>query len=179
MFGELDGDLWRHYTTSGVHRSDHVAELLAHHSLEHESARAALECAHHLRVAPIGGQHDDSRIGPFRQDLTQRLEPAHAGHLQIHESDVGAVYSKLLDGIAAALALSNQFHVRLFAESGLDAIEQQRMIVHRHHGDDMRSAGVTRHFASSCFVARNLSRLFQPLSATLVRACPRGHATRP
>lgn len=71
----------------------------------------------------------------------------------------------LRDGVATAHHLGEQFHVGLFAERGFDAIEQQGMIVHGHHRDDVRGIGVGGQVGSSMFASPWPLRQFQRVPA--------------
>ncbi|MNN26761.1 hypothetical protein D3C81_1402780 [compost metagenome] len=57
--------------------------------LRNETKRAMVECAAHHRRLFAGGHHHDRQLRMQRAQMHQRVETLRAGHVQIHQHQVG------------------------------------------------------------------------------------------
>ncbi len=121
-----------------MHRPDRRQQLLVHQTLQEVAPCARLQCPQRLRIAGIGRQHDNARLGEFAADGDDRVEAAHFGHLQIHQRDIRDMRPKLLNGLAAGRRVCNQLHVGLGVYQGGDARAHELVIVDGENANDSR-----------------------------------------
>jgi len=76
-----------------------------------------------------GRQYDDSRFGKFLANGNHRIQAVHVGHLQVHQDDVWAVLTKLLDRFPSIRSFRNQPHVRLGGQERCDPASENGVIV--------------------------------------------------
>ena len=110
--------------------------------LQKVATSAGLQRAKRLRIAGIGSQHDDARVRKLASDRADRVEPAHLGHLQIHERDVRTVRPELLNRFTSGRRFRHERHVRLCREQPGDALAHDGVIVDAENSDAL---GIVAH----------------------------------
>ena len=58
-----------------------------------------------------------------------RIDAAHVREPEVHESDIGLVFTKTLDRFARVGSLRNHLHVRLAIDDGGNPFAHQRMVI--------------------------------------------------
>jgi hypothetical protein len=66
-----------------------MKQLLARAALAEIAAGAGLETRRACIASACAGEHEYLRVRVLRHDPPDRLEPADAGHREIHDDDVG------------------------------------------------------------------------------------------
>jgi hypothetical protein len=94
---------------------------------EQVTSCSCFECSKDLYIAVIRRQHNDFCFGKFSPNRDDGIQPVHLRHLQVHERDVRAMRTKLLDTRAiSGSVLRNtaipplREHDRQLRESGLE-----------------------------------------------------------
>ena len=70
-----------------------------------------------------------SWCGELRSDGNHGVNTAHVGKSEVHERNVRLIYSKFLDGFAAAGCLGYQLHVQLTVDDRGDALAQKGVVI--------------------------------------------------
>ena len=78
---------------------------------------------------------DNLRIGKFSPNRSDGVEAVHLRHLQVHNRDIRAMRTELLDCLAPIRCLGHQSHIGLRTEKHRDALPYQNMIVNRKNPD--------------------------------------------
>src|SRR6202789_477275 len=117
-------------------------------------AGAGFESADDLDVTGVGGEDDEARVGKFSADGAHGVDACHAGHLQIHEHDIGPMQTKLFDGFKAIGSLADELQVGLIGNERGDALAQNRVIVDQGDANWFRSAGHRTPSLFSCAIER-------------------------
>jgi hypothetical protein len=77
-----------------------------------------------LDIAGIRGQHDDASFGKLAANREHRIQTVHLRHLQVHQRDVRAVRTELLNRFSPVRRLRNQTHIRLSGHQRGDPVSK-------------------------------------------------------
>src|ERR1700687_217850 len=102
---------------------------------EQVTSCSCFECAKNLYITLVGRQHNDLSIGKFCQNCDDRIEAVHLRHLQVHERDVRAMRTELLDCLAPIRCLGHQSHIGHRADKYRYALPYENMIVNCKNPD--------------------------------------------
>ena len=94
MVREFGGDFGRDTLLPSVNGADGVEKFAMQEAFQQVSASAGFEGANDLDVTGVGGEDDETSVGKFGADGAHGVDAVHAGHLQIHEHDVGPMEAK-------------------------------------------------------------------------------------
>ena len=87
---------------TGVDLADDFDEFSGRHALEHVGASSSGHRLLDFDVSAEGGEDDDASVWIVGANSRHRLDSAHVGKTEIHQSDVGMVPAKGVDRLAAA-----------------------------------------------------------------------------
>src|ERR1700677_810053 len=154
VIGEFGGDFWRDAFVSGMDGADGIEQFAMQQTFQQIRAGAGFESADDLDVTGVGGEGDEARVGKFSADGAHGVDAVHAGHLQIHEHDIGPMQTKLFDGFQAIGSLADELQVGLIGNERGDALAQNRVIVDQGDANWFRSAGHRTPSLFSCAIER-------------------------
>src|SRR5208337_3633525 len=133
VLSQLRRDFGRYSLVSSMDTPDRVQQFSAYVSLQDVSPSTRFDGAQDLNIPGIGRQYDDLGVREFVSDPVDGFGAIHIGHLNIHQSDIRPVPSKLLDGLLAVGRLGYQLHVWFSLNQGRDSLAQKGMVI---HGED-------------------------------------------
>src|SRR5260370_10443714 len=139
MLSEMCGHLRRYALLPGVNLADRFRHISGKHSLKHVRACTRCQSTLDLGVSLKSSKHDDACFREVLQDRDHGVDATHIRKPEIHESDVGLLFTKNFDRLPSVRGLRRQKHVWLAIDDLRDALAQQRMIV---NAKDTNSAGV-------------------------------------
>src|SRR5271156_6524761 len=116
MLHELNCDLGRDLFLPGVHLADHIYELFSGHAFEHVALRSRLQSTVNLGVSFKRSKHDHTGICELCANGEQCIDASHIRHPDIHQSHVGAMLTKSLNGLVSSRSLCNQLHVGFISD---------------------------------------------------------------
>src|SRR5208283_2996271 len=90
---------------------------------------ASFDCPQHLGIPGIRSQHDDPRFRSFVPNRNQRVQPAHYGHLDVHQRNVRPLGPELLDRFASIRSFANHAHIRLTTDEICNTLTDDWMVV--------------------------------------------------
>jgi len=82
-----------------VYLTDYLQEFPGRNALLQESGGPGFERALDFYVAFKGREYDDTGFGELGSDCGQRINAAQIRHTKVHEGDIGAMSTILLDRI--------------------------------------------------------------------------------
>jgi hypothetical protein len=115
---------------SGMNLADDSDQIAGGHVLKHIATRSGLKSPLNLDIAFECREHDDTSHRKIRSDGNHRVDAAHIGQSEVHESYVGLKHPKLLDGIRATGCLRDELHVLFIVDYSCDPFLQQGMIIY-------------------------------------------------
>ena len=154
VIGEFGGDFRRDAFVSGMDGADGLEQFAMQETFQQVGASAGFESADDLDVTGVGGEDDKARVGKFAADGAHGVDAVHAGHLQIHEHDIGPMEAELFDGLQAIGGLTDELQVGLIGNERGDALTQDRVIVDQGDANWFRSAGHRTPSLFSCAIER-------------------------
>ena len=77
----------------------------------------------------MGAEQDGPDIGAAATQLVDRLEDVGAGHLDIHEDDVGRGLTHMRDEVVGVLGAAGKLHVRLGLEKGPEPRHEEGVVI--------------------------------------------------
>src|ERR1051325_7749408 len=127
--GHFAGDLAHHHAPAERGAADRLQDVVAGGGFQQIGHRAQHQRLLHARIARIGGEDDDARIGKLAADRGDRLQSVHARHLQIEHGDVRPLLAETLDAFHAIAGFAGDLHVRRAFDRGAQAVAHDRMVV--------------------------------------------------
>src|SRR5271167_4341026 len=118
-----------------MNRSDRFCEFPVNGVLEQVASCSCLECAKDLYIAFVRRQHDDFRVGKFCPNCDDRIQAVHLRHLQVHERDVRAMRTELLDCLTPIRGFGDQSQLTFGTDEYSYALAYENMIVHCKNPD--------------------------------------------
>src|SRR5215472_5196376 len=112
MTSQLGRDVRWDSLLSCMYSADCVQQFVQHVSLKHVGSRTSFEGSHHLDVARISRQDDDSRVGKLTANSLDRCNSVQSRHLYIHQRYVWLMKSERLNGFLPIRGFGNQFQIR-------------------------------------------------------------------
>jgi hypothetical protein len=97
-------------------RDDAADELVDRRVLEQVAARAGEDGVEHVVVLVGDGQHQHARERREAVDLADRLDPGHAGHVQVHHDDVGGELAHEPHSVGALAGLAGDLDATLLEQ---------------------------------------------------------------
>src|SRR5271165_1739287 len=138
MFGDFGRDLRRHTLVPGMNCTDRLDQLLSQETFQEVSPCAGFESAHNLDIASISGQHDDSCVRELAANCPHCIEAVQLRHLQVHERDVGNVFSELFDRLTPVGGFRDQLHIRLTGDECGNALAEEGVVVYGKYSNQAR-----------------------------------------
>jgi hypothetical protein len=102
-----------------MHRPNYRQQFIPARAFQDIARRTGAKCALDLCVGFRRGQDDDAglrKLASYRHDGIGSVRPWQA---EIHESDIGAMNTELLQGIGGISGLCNELHVVLRADDSV------------------------------------------------------------
>ena len=130
-------DRRREQRVAGRHHAHRVDELLGRSVLEQEAARAGLHRLEDVLVALERGEDHHAAACSSAFSVIRRVacEPVAAGHLDVHEHDVGAQAPGRRRGLLAVLRLADHLDVGLGPEDHAEPGADHRLVVGEQDAD--------------------------------------------
>src|SRR5271165_2942600 len=107
----------------------HVDQFFRGHALESVTVGSGLQGAPDIDIAFESCDGNDTGIVEFGEDRDHRVDAAHVGQSDIHQSDVGPKLTELLQRSGAGCGFTGQRHIRLAVDHGGEALAEQRVVV--------------------------------------------------
>lgn len=108
--------------------SNRLNKLVSPAIFQEKSVGARLLC---LRgVGGVDRQEQHPAIGLASLDEPRRLDAVHAGHLRVHQDDVGIELDDLIERIAAIDGLADDGDVRLVTKDAAETVANHAVVVH-------------------------------------------------
>src|SRR5215472_2518478 len=83
-----------------------------------------------MNVAGVSGEYDESRVRKLAANGDHGIDAVPIRHLQVHERDIGIVFTELLDGLMSIGSFSDNLHVRLIANESGDPFAEKGVIIY-------------------------------------------------
>src|SRR5215813_8972545 len=139
--GSIDkfhGDLLGYPPLPGMDGSNRLEELPMHLSLQQVTARTGLDGSHHLSIATVRRENDDTGAWKLLPDLTDGLNTVQAWKLDVHQRHIRLVRPELCDGFLPTGGLGHQLHVIFSVDQSGDPFAKKRMVIHRKNSNQAR-----------------------------------------
>src|SRR5581483_1145184 len=99
------------------------------------TAGAGADDLKHEGVAVLKGMHQHFDLGRLAMQQFGGFEAVHAGHVRIHEDDIGMKFLGFGHGFAAVGGLTDDFHVGIAGKKGAQPSPDYRMIISQQQSD--------------------------------------------
>src|SRR3984885_9455434 len=114
---------------SCVDLMDCLQEFPRRRTLKHESACPCCNGTPQIGVGIKRSQNDDARFWKLRPNRNGGVDAAHVREPEIHEGDIGHVFTKTFDRLASVGCLRDHQHVRVGIDDHGNPFAHARMIV--------------------------------------------------
>ena len=121
-------DFRAHRRAAFAHFEDGLAHFLRRRALEQITARARLECVEDFVVIGIDRDHDDEQFRQLGFQLRGRLDPGNAGHVDVHQDDVGLERGHLGQRLLAAFPDPDALAIRRALDDAPQAAREPRVV---------------------------------------------------
>src|ERR1700735_834653 len=101
MLRKIGRDFLGNVFLAYVHFADHLYKLPPGNSFEHVSSSACLERATNFYVSFEGRKHNNASICKLCANGDHRIDATDVGQSEIHECNVGAIFTEALYGLAS------------------------------------------------------------------------------
>src|ERR1700756_1112209 len=184
MFRQTGCDLGRDPFFAPMDLANYVPQRTGRHTLQDVSASAGLERPLNLHVTLKSRQNNQTSFTEFRPYGDHCIDAAHVRKPEVHDSDIGLMFTETLNCFASAAGLRHHLHVRLAIDDCGNPLTYERMVVDTQntdligHNSALMSLGSLRyiHFRSllrnddsSCPSQYRPTHRFRPLCRP--RAC--------
>jgi hypothetical protein len=106
-----------------------VHQAVSRDILEQEAAGTRAQRVVHVLVEVIGGEDQHANVGDGLDDRVSGLDPIEARHADVHQHNVGAQPSCLLDGSRTVGCLSDNLQVGHRVEQHSKACTDQLLVI--------------------------------------------------
>src|SRR5260370_42251248 len=97
MVGNLQRYFGWNAPSAGMYSSDRVCEVFPKQALQKVPRGSRLQRSQRLHVSVIGSQHHEPGVWELAANREYCVDPVHHGHLQVHQSNMGAMDAELFD----------------------------------------------------------------------------------
>ncbi len=127
---------------AAMHGMDGLEQLLGRGIFEQIAQGAGLDRRKDLVVGGKAGDHQDTGLRVLGNDLGDRLQAGLAGHDDVHQDDVRAQSTGLLDRLHAVLGFADHLHARLAGDQGAQPSAHDGVIVGDQDADRIVHIGL-------------------------------------
>src|SRR5271165_2920219 len=135
MLGDFERGFGRKSLYAAMNCSYRVYQFLVNRIFQQVTLRSCFECPKNLYIAFVGRQYDDFRIRKFCTNRDDGIEAVHLWHLQVHQRDVRAMCTELLDCLTPIRGFCNQSQITFGTDEHSYALSYENMIVHCENPD--------------------------------------------
>src|SRR5690348_15369278 len=120
---------------SCVNLTNGFSHLLGGHTLEYVRARTCRQSPLDFDVAIKSSQHDDTCLWKLFSNCDHGVDPAHTWKPEVHQSNVGLVFTKIRDRFVSVGGLRHHLHVRLAIDHAGNPLAHERMVIDSENSD--------------------------------------------
>jgi len=129
LLHDLAGDRGGHLDLAGVDAFDAMDQIFAAGVLQQVAAGAGADPFEDVVVLVVHGEEDDLDLRILLLDLACGDDPAHLGHADIHQDDVGLQLADEAHGLRAVVAGADELDLRLQADEANQAVPHELVII--------------------------------------------------